>query len=114
MKNKFSRRTVQKREKNKEFLKMKQKNQRYFCNFSQKKTKRQFLKRPKKKIDKRKSRTVISKKNATNQKKKHGTHKATARRKEEKTRDLPEMKAGFQKDGHKFVKNEHFWQQKIR
>ena len=29
---------------------------------------------------------------------------ATARRKEEKTRDLPQIKAGFQKDGHKFVK----------
>ena len=33
----------------------------------QKKTKRQFLKRPKKKIDKRKSRTVISKKKKTQQ-----------------------------------------------
>ena len=45
-----------KERKNKEFLKMKQENQRYFCNFP--KTERQFFKRPKKKIDKRKSRTV--------------------------------------------------------
>ena len=88
---------------------MKQENQRYFCNFP--KTERQFFKRPKKKIDKRKSRTVISnKKTQQIRKKKHGTHKATARRKEEKTIDLPQIKAGFQKDRHKIVKNEYFWQ----
>ena len=83
-----------KREKNKEFLKMKQENQRYFCNFP--KTERQFFKRPKKKIDKRKSRTVNFKQKKTNKSEKHGTHKATARRKEEKTRDLPQIKALFQ------------------
>ena len=70
------------------------------------------MKRPEKKIDKRKSRKVISKKR--NKSEKHGTHKATTRRKEEKTRNLPEIKAGFQKDRHKFMKNEYFWQQKIR
>ena len=76
------------------------------------KTKRQFFKWPKKKIDKRKSRKVISK-NATNQIK-HGTDKATARRKEEQTRDLPQIKAEFQKDRHKFIKNAYIFWQKIR
>ena len=70
------------------------------------------MKRPKKKIDKRKSRTVISKKKTQQIRKKHGTHKATARHKEEKTRDLPQIKAGFQKDGHKFVKMNIFGKKK--
>ena len=104
MKNKFSRKIVQKKwRKTRSFLKMKQENQRYFCNFP--KTERQFFKSPKKKIDKKKSRTVNFKQKKTNKsEKKHGTHKATARRKVEKTIDLPQIKAGFQKNRHNIVK----------
>ena len=51
-----------------------------------------------------------SKKKTQQIRKKHGTHKATARRKDEKTRDSPQIKARFQKDRHEFVKkNEYFW-----
>ena len=64
------------------------------------------MKRPKKKIDKRKSRKVISR-SATNQKNmEHTRQQHDARRK--KTRYLPQMKAGFQKDRTKFMKNEYF------
>ena len=64
------------------------------------------MKRPKKKIDKRKSRKVISR-NATNQKNmEHTRQQHDASRK--KTRDLPQLKAGFQKDRHKFMKNVFF------
>ena len=86
------------------------KNKDNFVIFQKKKTKRQFFKSPKKKIDKRKSRTVNFKQKKNQQiRKKHGTHKATARRKEEKTRDLPQIKAAFQKDRHKFMKKWKFF-----
>ena len=103
MKNKFTRKTDHKKKKNKEFEK-KRRIKDIFVIFP--KTKRQFFQRPKKKIDKRKSRKVISR-NATNQKNmEHTRQQHDARRK--KTRDLPQIKAGFQKDIHKFVKNAYF------
>ena len=61
-------------------------------------------------MTKEKSRKAISKKR--NKSEKHGTHKATARRKDEKTRDLLQIKAGFQKDRHKFVKKWIFFGKK--
>ena len=43
----------------------------------------------------------------------HTRQQHDARRK--KTRDLPQIKAAFQKDTHKFMKKMNiFWQQKIR
>ena len=88
------------KKKSNEFFFFSKKSKIFLVNFP--KTKRQFLKRPKEKDWWKKIKKSNFEKN--NKSEKHATHKATARRKEEKTRDLPQIKAGFQKNRHKVMK----------
>ena len=93
---------ITKRRKIKSFFQRKRRIKDIFCTFAKKKNDN-FWRDPKKKIDKRKSRKVISR-SATNQKKTWNTQGNSTTQGGKKTRYLPQMKAGFQKDRHKFMK----------